>query len=448
MIRTRTTNDILSHVPGTFKRVASTHGGEWAGPCPWCHGTDRFRIWPYREASEIVYWCRGCGASGDLIQFLRDAKGFSFVEACQVSGQVPKGKGKGRVLDLLKNRRRSSALEPEQLTTLETIQIIHPRMCQALLRPRAQAYLAGRRIPLEVAQAEGMGYLPPLTEESRAAYDRHRVLRFWEDSLVTPTPSPAGMSYTGRTLRLWEPGMDEEAHKGLLKQQGLPRLLKTGNAGWLWRPDEVGRAVVMVEGVFEKLALLAAGFASREVIAAGSNAANVDWLPPGVRTVLVAFNGDERGRVGARRLVAELRLAGFHVEDCPLPEDGQGTDWSARWRIGGREALRFLFDSWDRAISGLPATSPASPILCAMCGKYSATRRDEKRGRAYCDLCWDYRDLDAKVPVAEAWERCCQCGEDVEHYDEDGVAYCGEHWRARSEQEVPATVSQDQACSA
>jgi hypothetical protein len=125
-------------------------------------------------------------------------------------------------------------------------------------------------------------------------------------------------------------------------------LLKTGNAGWLWRPNELGRAVIMVEGKFEKLALCAAGFASKDVIAVGSNAANVDWLPPKVCAVLVAFNGDERGQEGAKRLAAELMYAGIRVVNCAPPEDGQGTDCSARWRIAGGDGLRYLFEAWER----------------------------------------------------------------------------------------------------
>jgi hypothetical protein len=142
--------------------------------------------------------------------------------------------------------------------------------------------------------------------------------------------------------------MDEDQHKALLQQRTLPRLLKTGNAGWLWKPEEVGRAVILVEGKFEKLALVAAGFASQEVIAIGGAAAKVDWLPTRVRTVLLALNGDERGREGARRLKTELLFAGVCVEDCAPPDDQRGTDCSARWRIAGQEGVRYVFDAWQQ----------------------------------------------------------------------------------------------------
>jgi len=61
-----------------LKKVSSTGGGEWQGPCPECGGTNRFHVWPEKDR----YWCRGCGKNGDAIQFLRDFEGKSFKEAC------------------------------------------------------------------------------------------------------------------------------------------------------------------------------------------------------------------------------------------------------------------------------------------------------------------------------------------------------------------------------
>ncbi|ACL01976.1 P4 alpha zinc-binding domain protein [Desulfatibacillum aliphaticivorans] len=69
-----------------LKKVASTHGGEFAGPCPSCGGEDRFRVWPEQGR----YWCRGCARSGDAIQYLWDFKGIAYMEACFALGQEPK----------------------------------------------------------------------------------------------------------------------------------------------------------------------------------------------------------------------------------------------------------------------------------------------------------------------------------------------------------------------
>jgi DNA primase len=68
-----------------LRRVASTHGGEYAGPCPWCRGDDRFRVWPH--ADRPGYWCRQCGKHGDAIQYLRDHDSLRFREACARVGR-------------------------------------------------------------------------------------------------------------------------------------------------------------------------------------------------------------------------------------------------------------------------------------------------------------------------------------------------------------------------
>ncbi len=79
--------DLIEADGFTLKRVASTNGGEYAGACPLpgCGGKDRFRVWP--ETGR--YWCRGCNKAGDGIQYLREKRGLSFIEACNVLGRDP-----------------------------------------------------------------------------------------------------------------------------------------------------------------------------------------------------------------------------------------------------------------------------------------------------------------------------------------------------------------------
>ena len=67
-----------------LRKVASTAGGEWAGPCPFCGGRDRFRVQPFLG----VWWCRQCGGQrwGDAIDYLIRRDGVSFVDACRQLG--------------------------------------------------------------------------------------------------------------------------------------------------------------------------------------------------------------------------------------------------------------------------------------------------------------------------------------------------------------------------
>jgi len=76
---------ILDFLPaGRLRRVLTgSNGPEYAGPCPGCGGEDRFRVWPEHlsGATGGRYYCRGCNATGDGIEFLERFRGMSFKEA-------------------------------------------------------------------------------------------------------------------------------------------------------------------------------------------------------------------------------------------------------------------------------------------------------------------------------------------------------------------------------
>lgn len=67
-------------------KMASTNGGEYAGPCPLCGGKDRFRVWPRPNKGNPRFWCRQCGFRGDAITYLRETKQLSFRAACGYLG--------------------------------------------------------------------------------------------------------------------------------------------------------------------------------------------------------------------------------------------------------------------------------------------------------------------------------------------------------------------------
>ena len=65
-------------------------GNEYAGPCPWCGGTDRLHVWPEDDSYKCLGYDEGrngCGQHGDSIQWLRDRRGLSFQDAAAVVGK-------------------------------------------------------------------------------------------------------------------------------------------------------------------------------------------------------------------------------------------------------------------------------------------------------------------------------------------------------------------------
>ena len=90
-----------------LKKVGRTHGGEYAGPCPFCGGRDRFRVWP----EQCRFWCRGCGASGDSIDFVMKLNHLSFKEALVYLGIRP---GRPVPVDPMIQRKRTLQRDFEQ----------------------------------------------------------------------------------------------------------------------------------------------------------------------------------------------------------------------------------------------------------------------------------------------------------------------------------------------
>jgi DNA primase len=103
--------ELLSQDGIELKRVASTHGGEYAGPCLKCGGKDRFRVWP-EEGDGGKWWCRGEEIGGDCIQYLIDMRGMKYLEACDFLGQEPK-KGK-RSFDWSDKKDNKARWEPRE----------------------------------------------------------------------------------------------------------------------------------------------------------------------------------------------------------------------------------------------------------------------------------------------------------------------------------------------
>ena len=76
--------DLLHIIPGRYKKVSSTKGGEYHGACPFCGGDDRFIVQPNLDTPR--WMCRKCGKKGDAIEFKMQYDGLSFVEAVQSLG--------------------------------------------------------------------------------------------------------------------------------------------------------------------------------------------------------------------------------------------------------------------------------------------------------------------------------------------------------------------------
>ncbi len=215
--------------------------------------------------------------------------------------------------------------------------------------PRAQAYLEERKIPLERALATGVGYLPPTMLDTHACAKKRSFLQRLAERIIIPLASPAGRGYIGRSLWGWQPGMNENVHKTLLEQGYSPkRWIKTNPAGWFgYDPEQHSDNIILVEGAFDRLTLLAAGFQASDVIALAGTAAQASWIPAQVKSVILALDADEGGTDAMRRLAHRLERAGYRVRTCPPPQDRWGKDWNERWQRIGSQSVWPLYEVYS-----------------------------------------------------------------------------------------------------
>ncbi len=106
--------------------------------------------------------------------------------------------------------------------------------------------------------------------------------------------------------------------------------------------------MVLVEGGFDRLVLLAAGLPSNTVVALVGTAARPGWLAqfaPQVQRVILALDADDGGLSAMERLAGEFRQVGLQVARCPPPHDMWGKDWSERYRRLGPQSVWPLYET-------------------------------------------------------------------------------------------------------
>jgi hypothetical protein len=78
--------NLIENCGFSYKKKATTRGGEYSGPCPGCGGNDSFSIHP----TQNHFVCRQCHKAGDSIAFLKDFHGKTYIEACKELNINPK----------------------------------------------------------------------------------------------------------------------------------------------------------------------------------------------------------------------------------------------------------------------------------------------------------------------------------------------------------------------
>lgn len=297
-----------------LKHTASTDGGQWSGPCPWCGGRDRFCVWP--NAEHPHYWCRQCGRKGDAIQYLRDKDGLSFAEAKERLGMAT---------DQLP--RRSAPVQPRQDPELEppgrewqdaARQIVSE--CAAALAVERGAgaldYLHARGLEDDTIWRARLGWNPQARE----------LHSLWVERGIT-MPWQMGADLWAVNVRRFDAAGNPDSDPKYKAIAGGPKAVPYGVASL------AGKGIALVlEGEFDALLVQQEAGDLVGAIALGSAKglpnAGIAYLLP-CRRLLVCGDSDERGE----SMAAKWRALSARVRPVRVPE---GKDVTEFWQMGGR----------------------------------------------------------------------------------------------------------------
>ena len=354
-------------------------GREWKACCPFHQEkTPSFTI----NDDKGFYHCFGCGAHGDAIRFLTEARGLPFMEAVkELAGKA------GIKVPAADPRAQEKA---ERATTLTDVMAAAQRwFADQLAGPSgasARDYLTKRGIDPATTARFGLGLAPNSRKAIKAALNSYGEKSLLDTGmLIKPDAnlSPGRETYDRFRGRLMIPIRDARgrviAFGGRILGDGEPKYLNSpetilfDKGRTLYNIDRAATAsrtakrLIVVEGYMDVIALDRAGIA--EAVAPNGTAVTEAQLERMWRldpAPILCFDGDSAGQKAAIR--AAMRALPHLAPErtlrfVALP---QGQDPDDLLRSGGRSAIDALFEEpqplverlWEQERDAAPLTTP------------------------------------------------------------------------------------------
>jgi len=354
-------------------------GREWKACCPFHNEkTPSFTI----NDEKGFYHCFGCGAHGDAIRFLTDARGLPFMDA--VKELAAKA---GMDVPAPDPQARERAERTASLTdVMAEVQAWLSAQLQGIEGAAAREYLKSRGIDAGQVERFGIGLAP----EGRTRL-KQGLSHLGEDKLVETgmlirtdaNDSKGGETYDRFRGRLMIPIRDQRgrviAFGGRILGDGEPKYLNSPDTPLfdkgrtLYNIDRAGPAsrqakrLIVVEGYMDVIALDRAGIA--EVVAPNGTAVTEAQLERMWRldpAPILCFDGDSAGRKAAIRAATRALPHLGPERTLRFVELPAGQDPDDLVRSGGREAIEALLAEpepldqrlWRHERDAAPLTTP------------------------------------------------------------------------------------------
>lgn len=327
----KTSSDLLAlaEQDSQLRKVANTGGGEWAGPCPFCGGVDRFRVQPNHQGGGL-WMCRQCtgGKWQDVIAYKMQRDSLDFKAACQAlgGGDLPTTKTRAAPQEI---PAYDAPSDDWQACALEAVKICADNLWKST-GEAALDYLRGRGLQDETIKYFGLGYSPGAKFGSL----------FVPRGVLIPCQAGGEVWYLKISLLPGDPVKCEKCGKQAPARKPCPtcgavnkyRGVKGNRTGAIFNADylEGAELALFCEGEidamtawqelswFDGLCVVRDGISVVTLGAATNRLDLATWgaYLLGIKCILVTYDPDQAGKKGAAYLLELTDRAHY----CPLPE--------------------------------------------------------------------------------------------------------------------------------
>ena len=359
-------NDLVEIINGYVP--LERRGGNWWGRCPFHHEkTPSFSV----NAQEQFYHCFGCGASGDVITFIREIESLDFIDAVKFLAE----RAKIPLPDLEYDTEKSAQQKQKRDTILKILRESAHFYLNNLNSGKAEAhiqYILDRKISSTVVRKFGLGasldydglprhlkslgYAREDMLESGVVLESEKSKRLVDAQagrLIFPLINAMGdvVAFGGRVLGK----TDFAKYKNTRETTVFNKSKNLYNINQIKKQKKAGvlKDIIVVEGYMDTIALFQAGF--ENVVASMGTALTKDQarlLKRYTDNVFISYDGDFAGQKGAIRGLEILKDEQINVRVVPLPE---GLDPDDVIRRGGHAGHNDCLD-------------PAMPVMYVKMG--------------------------------------------------------------------------------
>ena len=311
-------------------------GGNWWGRCPFHHEkTPSFTV----HAEGQFYHCFGCGASGDVITFIREIESVDFMDAVKILAE----RAKMPLPEMNFDTEKTAEQKRRRDAVLQILRAAAHFYLDNLNSGRADAhvqYIVDRKIAASIVRKFGLGAsldfrsLPQflldkgfrrddILESGAVALSEKngRLIDAQGGRLIFPVINAFGdvIAFGGRVLGKTDFAKYKNTRETIVFNKS--KTLYNINLVKKLKKAAGLKDIIVVEGYMDTLALYQAGF--QNVVASMGTALTKDQARLAKRyadSVYISYDGDFAGQKGAIRGLEILRDEQLNVRVVPLPE--------------------------------------------------------------------------------------------------------------------------------